>query len=614
MKKLFCVLLCAVIVSSFTACSNNTDSKNSESQSSNLSVDVTNLKEDNYDLSFTDRDCDFSYDKKGACNVTFSETSAKASSNSASVNKGEVTIGKEGTYILSGKCTDGSVIVDAGDNDKIQIVLNGLDLTSSKSPFIIKNADKVFITLADNSENTLSDASSYELTVDDSTVDGAIFSKADLTINGNGKLTVNGNYKHAVVSKDDLVIAGGTLNVKSKSSGIDGKDCVKIKDADITVNSGSDAIRSTNTDETDSRGFVYINSGTFKLESTNDAVQAVSLLRIDGGDFNITTGGGSANGETHPDSYGKGMDWYSSSSDSTDTESAKAIKSADTIEINGGKLSIDSSDDAIHSNNTVKITNGELEINAGDDGIHADNALTIDGGTINIAQSYEGIEAGKITVNDGNINLVSNDDGFNCAGGSDGDIEQGSFSSDSSKTLTINGGYVLVDSTGDGLDSNGTIEIKGGTVLVSGPENNGNGAIDYEKSATITGGVLIALGSSGMSQSITGDGQCSIMTNISTQSGGTQFALCDSNGNVLASFKSSKSYTNAVVSSPLINTGETYSIVCGGSLSDADSNGFAQSGKISGGSSVAEITMTDENYSEGGGFGGGGHGGKNRMY
>ena len=87
--------------------------------------------------------------------------------NGASVNGSEVIISKEGTYILTGKASDGAVIVDAGDNDKIQIVLNGLDLTSSKSPFIIKNADKVFLTLAKKSENTLSDASSYELTVDD---------------------------------------------------------------------------------------------------------------------------------------------------------------------------------------------------------------------------------------------------------------------------------------------------------------------------------------------------------------------------------------------------------------------------------------------------------------
>ena len=411
---------------------------------------------------------------------------------------------------------------------------------------------------------------------------------------------MNGNYKHAVVSKDDLVVVDSTLNIKSNSSGLDGKDCVKIKNADITVNAGSDAIRSTNTEETDTRGFVYIESGNFSLNSTNDAIQACSLLRTDGGEFDITTGDGSSNGTTHSDYFGGGMDRFSASSDSSDTESAKALKSADSIKINGGSFTVNSSDDAVHSNNTVTITGGNLNIQAGDDGVHANSTLTIDGGTINVNESYEGIEAGEITVNDGNISVVSSDDGFNSAGGSDGDVQQGAFNSDSSKKLIINGGYVLVDSSGDGLDSNGTIEITGGTILVSGPENSGNAAIDYEGSASITGGVLIALGSSGMSQSVTGDGQCSIMTNITTQNGGTQFALCDSNGNVIASFKPSKSFTNVVVSSPSINTGKTYSMICGGSVSDADSNGFAQGGTVSGGNSVAEIAMTDENYSAGG--------------
>lgn len=613
MKKVLLTLISAALIISFSACSMSGESSatadNTAVTASNTGADTTEMTDGNYDLSFSKRDCDPSYDESSAVKVSFSENSATASSDSVSVNGGEVTIKSEGTYIVSGNCNDGSIVIDAGDNDKIQLVFNGLNLTSTQSAVVVKNADKVFITLADGSENTISDGSSYTETIDDTNVDSAIFSKCDITFNGNGTLNVNGNYKHGIVSKDDLVITGGALNVTSKSCGIEGKDCVKIKDGTITVNAGTDAIRSSNTEKTDTKGFVYISGGKFSLETTNDGIQAASLLRIDGGDFSVTAGGGSSNGKTHSDSTGRGMEMFSSSSDSEDTDSAKAIKSADVIKINGGTFTINSSDDAFHSNNEVIISDGTLNIRTGDDGVHADSTLNVDDGTINIAECYEGLEAGDIVINDGTISIVSSDDGLNAAGGSDGNIEQGAFNENSNKSLTINGGYITVDSSGDGLDSNGSLIITGGVTLVSGPTDDNNGAIDYDGSAKITGGVLVALGSKGMAQSVTGDGQCTIMTDINSQSNDTQFALTDSDGNVIVSFKPSKEYNNAVISSPSIKSGETYTIVSGGTISVADNNGYANNGTVSGGTEVTSITMDSDNYSSGGGQTGGQMGG-----
>ncbi len=628
MKRILALILCAVLVLSFTACSQESSStdntQNAETTESTAiqtteqttvkaETTATTLKDGDYDLSFTERDCDYSYDET-ACKITFSDTSVKADNSSAiTVNGTDVTITSEGTYILSGGCNNGSITVEADDKAKLQLVFDGLDLTSTQSPLVIKSGDKVFITLAKGSESSLSDGSSYSLTIDDSTVDGAIFSKSDVTINGSGSLSINGNYKHGIVSKDDLAIVGATVNVNSTSTGIDSKDCVKLKDAYITVTAGSDAIRSTNTEETDTRGFVYISGGSFNLTSENDAIQSASMLRVDSGAFDITSGGGSENTKAHyNEPMGRGMQMFTSSSDIEDSESTKSLKAALSIKINGGEFSLNSSDDALHSNGDISISNSTFKVSSGDDGLHADNSLTIDGGTIDITKSYEGVEGGQITVNGGKIALVSSDDGFNVAGGNDEMVRQDPFSADSSKMLTINGGYIFVNASGDGLDSNGSLTVTGGTVLVSGPENSGNGSLDYNSSSKITGGTLIALGCSGMAQSITGEGQCSISTNISAHSGNTSFALCDNSGNVIASFTPPKQYSNVVVSAPAIKTGESYSIVCGATVSGADENGFAQSASANGGTTVTEITMNDENYGSVGSFGGGmGH--KPRM-
>lgn len=335
MKRILALILCAVLALSFTACSQESSStdntqnaettestaiKTTEQTTVKTEATATTLKDGDYDLSFTERDCDYSYDET-ACKITFSESTVNADNSSAiTVNGTDVTIKSEGTYILSGNCKNGSITVEADDNAKLQLVFDGLDLTSTQSPLVIKSGDKVFITLAKGSESLLSDGSSYSLTIDDSTVDGAIFSKSDVTINGSGSLSINGNYKHGIVSKDDLAIVGATVNVNSTSTGIDGKDCVKLKDAYITVTAGSDAIRSTNTEETDTRGFVYISGGSYNLTSENDAIQSASMLRVDSGAFDITSGGGSENAKAHyNEPMGRGMQMFTSSSDTEDS-------------------------------------------------------------------------------------------------------------------------------------------------------------------------------------------------------------------------------------------------------------------------------------------------------
>ena len=572
-KRIMCAIISAMLIASFTACStqggSGSQTSTADTAANKSAAASDEIKDGEYELSFSQRDADSSYDESAAAKITFTDTSAESSSGSAEVSGTTVTIKSEGTYVVSGGCKDGKIVVDADEKAKVQVVFNGIDLTSSGSPFVVKSADKVFITLADGSENTVSDGSSYTDTVGETNVDAAIFSKEDLSINGSG-------------------------------TGVEGKDSLKIKDADLTVEAGSDAIRATNTEDTASKGFVYIQSGKLILTSENDAIQSSSLLRVDGGDFNITTGGGSESGKTHTEeNFGRGgrMQMFSSNSDSTDTDSAKGLKSADAIKINGGTININSSDDALHSNNSLTVDGGELKISSGDDGLHSDTTLTINSGKIDI------------TMNDGTVIVTSSDDGFNAAGGNNGTERQGMFDSDSSKVLTINGGYVYVDANGDGLDSNGVLKINGGTILVNGPSNDGNGALDSGSSCEVSGGTIIAIGSSGMAESLTANGQCSIMTDIDSQAANTTVALTDSEGNVLASINSTKQFNNVVVSTPSIKKGESYKLVCGGTVDGADSYGFADSGKVSGGTTAAEMTMDSESYSNGGSRMGGGMGG-----
>ena len=556
--------------------------------------------------------------------ITFSANAVNVIGTGANANGTAVTISKKGTYRLTGSCADGSVTVNIPAEDKVQLVLDGLTLTAQNgAPRIIAQADKVFLTLAENSENTLSDGTGYTQTVGDSAVDGAIFSKEDLTINGTGALTVSGNYKHGIVSKDDLVITGGTITVTAVSTAIDGKDSVRITgDPVITVNAGTNGIRSTNAEDT-ARGYIWIDGGTVTVNAGTDGIEAVTLLRIDGGTLTLSTGGGSANASTKTDGGFNGGwgQWggypgypggYGQTTTDTESASAKGLKASGDIMITNGTVTIDSSDDSIHANANVTVTGGTITAASGDDGIHADTALTITGGDITITNSYEGLEATDIVFAGGKAYITASDDGLNAAGGNDGSSMGGGMGrpgqnmfSGTTGTLTIAGGYLIVNASGDGVDSNGTLTVTGGVTLVSGPTNSGNGALDYDGSASITGGVFIACGSSGMAQNFSDAAQGSIMTNISAQSANSPIAICDADGTVLASFTPMKAYQNVVVSAPTLGQGETYTI-CTGKIASADSFGYTTGTAIENGTVLATVELSSLIYGGGmGGFGGG---------
>ncbi|UWG98978.1 carbohydrate-binding domain-containing protein [Dehalobacter sp. DCM] len=472
------------------------------------------------------------------------------------LNQDFAAISKSGIYEITGTLKDGSLVVDVDkttDSGTVYLVLNNATVSSTTSaPIYVKNAEKVVLMLENGTTNSIYQGSGCKVDADDEP-SAAIFSKADLTITGSGTLKVTSDYNDGISGKDTLKIIDGTLNVTAKGDGIVGKDVLAVKQGTITVTAVKNGIRSTNDTDT-SLGNILIAGGTLSITSGSDAAKAKGTLEIDGGTLNVTTGGGYAQNTTvqTDNNFGKmNSDSAQTTETSTDTESINGLSACRNIIVTQGNVTVSAYDDALNAGTNLLIQDGILNLQAGDDGIHSDTNVTIDNGTITIKHSNEGIEGSNITINNGKITLTTSDDGFNV--------------NDNSGLETINGGVIVINAQGDGLDSNGSAKMTGGTVHISGPTANGDGALDYNGTFTISGGTLIAAGSSGMAESGSTDStQPSILMYYSTtQAAGTTITLKDSSANTVATYTPEKQYTSAVISSPNMKTGQSYTLYSG---------------------------------------------------
>lgn len=568
--RLLCIALCACMA--LNGCSSTSlpdDTLSSEQEETESSVSSS---EDSA-YTYSDYELDDSFDRQSAASITLSGSTAQSNGSGVSINNATVTISKEGCYLISGELEDGQIIVDAGDSDKVQLVLDNASIhCSTGSAILVRNADKVKVTLAADSENELSDGTEYQ--TDDDNPDAALFSKDDLVINGSGSLTVQGNYKHGIAGNDDLVITGGRLTVNSLSHALRGKDSVAILDGTFVLTSQKDGIQASNTEDS-TKGWVQIDGGNFTIQSSGDGIQAETNLSIYDGSFTITSGGGAVNGADHTENRGGGFgrpggnrpdsangqtspemssqpaecgqtpsempsqpaegeqsssgnesdysefifdpdDFDDTSTDDSDTTvSTKGIKAGNALLIQQGTFVIDSADDAIHSNYSVTIDGGSFQLSSGDDGIHAEAYLNINGGTTTIAESYEGLEAAQIHISGGTTQVFSSDDGLNAAGGSSFELVDGllvlkdTSSSDTEQTFGGRGGMFEVEDNCD-------ITISGGNLTVT--TSNGDG-IDSNGSLNVSGGTVLVFGSSSG-----GEGALDY-TGSSSISGGTLVAL-----------------------------------------------------------------------------------------
>ena len=526
---------------------------------------------------FTERDLAGTYDESEAVYVTLSDDGITGETDGVVIDGQTVTITEEGTYIFSGTLSEGQIVVDA-DDAKVQIVLDNVDITCATNAAVyVKSADKVFVTLAEGSQNTLRNTDEY-VAIDDNNIDAVIFSKSDLTLNGTGSLTIVSAEGHGIVSKDDLKITGGTYDITAAGHALSGKDSVRIADGTFVLTAGKDGIHSENEDN-EEKGYIYIADGDFTITSDGDGMDASNIVQIEDGTFDITAGGGVANSlKTHEsDMPGGGMpqngerpdgedmpemgekpDGANMPQDTTTDESGtstKGIKADGDMYLNGGTYQIDSADDSIHSNANITIADGTYTLATGDDGVHADDALIVNGGTITVTESYEGLEGLTVTINDGTIDITARDDGINAAG----------------EKMELNGGYIHILAGGDGMDSNGDLTINGGEIYIDGPSDNGNSAIDYgdRSSAYVNGGTLVAIGSSGMAEGMSDSSKQEVlMVKLGEQMEAGDVVLTDSEGNVIVSYTALKSYDCVIISTAEVESGAAYTLTTSGTTTE----------------------------------------------
>lgn len=516
------------------------------------------------DFEYVVRDLNETYGT-GATKIELSDTQILVSGLGVAVDGSAVTINAAGTYVLSGKLTNGSITVAAPKRDKVQLVLEGVNVTNPNGPALfIQSADKVFLSLTTGWRNTLTDGSDYSATDGGKQLDAALFSREDLAINGSGSLYINGNFKHGIVSNDDLIITGGNLNVQAKNVGLSGKDCVKINGGTIKITAGTDGIRSDNAEEAH-RGFVYVSGGEINITAGSDAIQAETVIRMVNGTVTATANGGS-----------EGAD-----------KTGKGLKATSDIRIEGGTLTVDSSDDALNSNATVYITNGTLTLRTGDDGIHANVAIGIMNGSLTVEKSYEALESTEVVIASGTVDLNATDDGINAAGSQDQTSD--TFVS-TSGSITIAGGTLRINAHGNGMDCKGTVAIKGGLVLISIADGKQKSAILSTDGTLITDGTLLALDCAEAPIAPYSENKLLLSCSFEQQAA-SAVSVCDQSGAVLISFQSPNAYKNLTVCTAGLQSGTIYTVVSGGEIAGADAFGLAQNTTLTGGNAIATVTL-----------------------
>lgn len=372
-------------------------------------------------VTYKGKDLVDTYDLSDCTVINLTGDSATVTGKNVDVDGSIITIKKAGDYLISGKLNDGQIVIKAKKDKNVRLILNGADINCSTSACIYcKAANKLIITLAEGSVNSLTDAKTFKYS--DATKEepnATLFADSDISVNGTGSLKVNANFNHAIRSKGKLKLVSGSLDINAVNIGLKAKKLISVAGGECSIK----AARGLKSDKD-----IYIGGGAVKLVTSDDGIHCTELFGMDNGSISIDVGD-------------------------------DGIHTAGDVVINGGSVDITNSKEGIEGL-TVTINGGNTSVVATDDGINAAGSNV----TSSDAQKkwgrfggnpFELTEGAAIVINGGNLYINAGGDGV-----------------DSNNNLYVNGGVTMIDGPTDNgngaIDHNGTALVSGGVIVASG--------------------------------------------------------------------------------------------------------------------------------------------------
>ena len=545
-----------------TATTSSATATDTATSNSSFSTNVKSGEKLDVDTHYSEQD--LSWDTSSETAIDLSNPTA---TDGVTVEDDTLTITKAGTYKLSGEY-QGQIKVETADSDAVRLVLDNANITNSSGAALnVVNADEVILYSASGTTNTISDGADYTATGEDDP-DAVVYSKADLTIAGEGTLKVNGNHEDGIHTSDGLVIASGTLEVNAANTGIKGKDYVDILGGTINVTAQQDGIKSTN-DTDEGQGWTRLSNGTVTVNAGDDGFKASRVVEISGGSLTveqsdegieaqyINVSGGDVNVTSADD--GMNASLKTSDSESTDS-SANTSDTADQQQNNQQQGSIPGGQQSGTSGTAQQQNNTQ---NQGNRNMGQPPAMP--GGNAQDGTSQNG------TTGTGQQGMGQPPQG-GMPGGGGGTFEV------VDAAINVSGGHVTVNAEGDGIDSNGVTTLSGGTLIVNGPSQGGNAALDTNGDLLLNGATVLSGSTADMFEAPSTNSTSGYLklTNSSGFEQGSTVQVADSSGKVVANYKVTKSNVQLVlVSSSSIVKGQSYTVYTTTSAVDSNAASLA---------------------------------------
>ena len=534
-----------------TATTSSATATNTAASSSSFSTNVKSGEKLDVDTHYSEQD--LSWDASSETAIDLSNPTA---TDGVTVEDGTLTITKAGTYKLSGEY-QGQIKIETADSDAVRLVLDNANITNSSGAALnVVNADEVILYSASGTTNTISDGADYTATGEDDP-DAVVYSKADLTIAGEGTLKVNGNHEDGIHTSDGLVIASGTLEVNAANTGIKGKDYVDILGGTINVTAQQDGIKSTN-DTDEGQGWTRLSNGTVTVNAGDDGFKASRVVEISGGSLTVE-------------------------------QSDEGIE-AQYINVSGGDVNVTSADDGMNA--SLKTSNSEStdsSANTSDAANQQQNNQqqgSLPGGQQNGTSNQQQQGTGQPpAMPGGNAQDGTSQNGTTGTGQQGmGQPPQGGMPGGGGTfevvdaAINVSGGHVTVNAEGDGIDSNGVTTLSGGTLIVNGPSQGGNAALDTNGDLLLNGATVLSGSTADMFEAPSTNSTSGYLklTNSSGFEQGSTVQVADSSGKVVANYKVTKSNVQLVlVSSSSIVKGQSYTVYTTTSAVDSNAASLA---------------------------------------